>query len=210
MNRVQLLPLGSIGRDILIDLSTGLRKSFGVPCEILPAEPEPSFAYNVARQQYSSTEILASLTNYCRTRDERVLGITAVDLYIPILTFVFGEAQLHGPCAVVSFHRLRQEFYGLPGNSAAVRDRLLKEAIHELGHTLPLAHCEDYQCVMSPSHGVEWIDLKTSQFCNSCRTLVANHASNVRAGLKSASGLGDRFSTRYERPDQDVKHRDKK
>ena len=104
----------------------------------------------------------------------RLLGITLVDLYIPILTFVFGEAQLKGSCALVSAHRLRQEFYGLPGNTGLFHERLLKEATHELGHTLTLSHCEDYQCVMAPSHGVEWIDLKTSNFCTACGSLVRN------------------------------------
>jgi archaemetzincin len=83
---------------------------------------------------------------------------------------------------VVSFHRLRQEFYGLPANSTVLRERLLKEAVHELGHTLPLAHCEDYQCVMSPSLGVEWIDLKTSQFCTSCRVAVTSLSAGVARG----------------------------
>jgi archaemetzincin len=117
--------------------------------------------------------------NYGLPSNERILGVTAVDLYIPILTFVFGEAQLRGSCAVVSFHRLRQEFYGLPANSTVLRERLLKEAVHELGHTLTLAHCEDYQCVMAPSHGVEWIDLKTSQFCTSCQVAVTSHSAGI-------------------------------
>ena len=138
MNRIQLLPLGKFPGETLIDLSAGLRKRFGVSCEILPAQPEPAFAFNFARQQYSSTEILASLMKSGTPSSERILAVTAVDLYIPILTFVFGEAQLHGSCAVVSFHRLRQEFYGLPANSTVLRDRLLKEAVHELGHTMPL------------------------------------------------------------------------
>jgi archaemetzincin len=179
VNGIQLLPLGSIAFETLSELSAGLRKAFSVPCEVLPAEPEPAFAFNVTRQQYSSTEILASLLKHKVTENGRLLAVTAVDLYIPILTFVFGEAQLRGSCAVVSFHRLRQEFYGLPANSAVLRERLLKESVHELGHTLPLVHCEDYQCVMSPSHGVEWIDLKTSQFCSSCRAFVAGRSARL-------------------------------
>jgi archaemetzincin len=100
-----------------------------------------------------------------------VLGVTAQDLFIPILTFVFGEAQLGpGPAAaaVASLHRLRQEFYGLPPDPALARDRLLKEALHELGHTLGLRHCHDYRCVMSSSHAVENIDLKLAEFCPDC------------------------------------------
>jgi len=97
-----------------------------------------------------------------------VLGITGHDLYIPILTFVFGEAQMGGPCSVVSSHRLRQEFYGLPPDRKLLANRLLTECVHELGHTLDLTHCRDYQCVMASSHAVEWIDLKESRFCPEC------------------------------------------
>jgi archaemetzincin len=105
-----------------------------------------------------------------------MLGVTAVDLYIPILTFVFGEAQMAGPCAVVSAHRLRQEFYGLPPDPDLLRHRLLKESVHEIGHTLNLTHCEDYTCVMAPSHAVEWIDLKESSLCAACHSQIFDTA----------------------------------
>ena len=171
MNRIQLLPLGSVPEELLAGLSRGLSREFAVPCELLPAEPDPLFAFNLTRQQYHSTQILSLLTKRVRPNNSRILGITLFDLYIPILTFVFGEAQLRGTCAIVSAHRLHQEFYGLPADPALLSDRLLKEAVHELGHTLALSHCEDYQCVMSPSHGVELIDLKTSHFCKACRAV---------------------------------------
>jgi archaemetzincin len=172
VNGIQLLPFGSVPPEILAELRGGLSREFAVPCEILPPEPEPRFAHNVTRQQYLSTEILATMIARGTPDSWRLLGVTLVDLYIPILTFVFGEAQLKGNCALVSAHRLRQEFYGLPASPALFQDRLLKEATHELGHTLALSHCNDYQCVMSPSHGVEWIDLKTYRFCSACRSVV--------------------------------------
>jgi archaemetzincin len=106
----------------------------------------------------------------------RILGITAADLYIPILTFVFGEAQVGGPCALVSTHRLTQEFYGLPRDPDLLRSRLIKEAIHEVGHTLELTHCEDYSCAMAPSHAVEWIDLKDGALCANCQSQVLTSA----------------------------------
>jgi archaemetzincin len=172
VNGIQLLPFGSVPAELLAELRHGLSLEFSVPCEILPAEPEPRFAFNVTRQQYHSTEILAAMIKRRAPDSWRLLGVTLVDLYIPILTFVFGEAQLQGNCALVSVHRLRQEFYGLPANPALYHHRALKEAAHELGHTLTLSHCEDYQCVMSASHGVEWIDLKTSHFCYGCQSIV--------------------------------------
>jgi archaemetzincin len=105
-----------------------------------------------------------------------MLGLTAVDLYIPILTFVFGEAQMGGPCAVVSAHRLRQEFYGLHPDPTVFLERLLKESVHEIGHTLDLTHCEDYRCAMAPSHAVEWIDLKEGALCPSCASKTLDTA----------------------------------
>ena len=178
MKRIQVLPFGPLSPDLLAELCSGLGRELHVDCEILPAEADPAFAFNLTRQQYHSTQILASLVRRATPGSRRLLGVTPVDLYIPILTFVFGEAQLQGNCALVSTHRLRQEFYGLPADAALFRSRLLKEAVHELGHTLSLSHCENYECVMSPSHGVEWIDLKTWHFCSQCRTVITDRNSS--------------------------------
>ena len=71
---------------------------------------------------------------------------------------------------LVSAHRLRQEFYGLERDDTVLGQRLLKESMHELGHTLDLRHCQDYRCVMASSHSVEWIDLRESTLCESCRS----------------------------------------
>ena len=108
------------------------------------------------------------MQRYIKGSTWRLLGVTQLDLYIPILTFVFGEAQLGGGSAVVSYHRLQQEFYGLPEDMDVLANRLLIEAVHELGHTLRLTHCHDYRCAMAPSHAVEWIDIKDSGFCEDC------------------------------------------
>jgi archaemetzincin len=173
---IQLLPMGSCDSELLSDLAGGLAKEFEVRCELQAVILEPASAYNLTRQQYSSTEILALLASRGAPDTWHVLAVTSRDLYIPILTFVFGEAQVGGSAAVVSLHRLRDEFYGLPPNVLQLRSRLLKEAMHELGHTLTLSHCEDYQCVMSASHGVEWIDLKGSHFCRNCQTAISTQA----------------------------------
>jgi archaemetzincin len=173
VKRIQLMPFGAVPAELLERLSRGLMREFSMPCQVLAAEPEPAFAFNVTRRQYLSTQILASLTQRTTSDTWRLLGVTCVDLYIPILTFVFGEAQLQGNCALVSAHRLHQEFYGLPADTGLVHERLLKESAHELGHTLTLSHCDDYECVMSASHGVEYIDLKTSRFCKGCRSSIA-------------------------------------
>ncbi len=172
MKLLQLLPIGNCDGRLLTELAPAMANLFRIPTEVLQARLDPEFAYHAERQQYHSSEILQEMQPYVGIDSWRLLGVTAVDLYIPILTFVFGEAQIGGPCGLVSLHRLRQEFYGLPPDRDLLQQRLLKEAVHELGHTLDLTHCDDYQCAMAPSHAVEWIDLKDGILCDSCQSRV--------------------------------------
>lgn len=176
MKRIELLPLGDIGRPQLEDLAKSLSRELRCTCEVLGGALDISPSLNASRGQYHSTQILARMGAQAPRSTNRLLGIADVDLYIPILTFVFGEAQLNGRLAVVSTHRLRQEFYGLPASKDLLKKRLLKEAVHELGHTFGLTHCDDTECAMAPSHAVEWIDLKTSHFCSKCAAVLARAA----------------------------------
>lgn len=179
MNLVHLLPVGKVDVALLHDLRATIPRSLDVACEILPYELDPTPSYHPERQQYHSSEILQRMQPLVRPQDWRFLAIADVDLYIPILKYVFGEAQMGGPCAVVSVHRLRQEFYGLSPDRPLLSQRLLKESIHELGHTLDLRHCQDYSCVMASSHSVEWIDLRGSTLCDSCRCQLESHPSTT-------------------------------
>jgi archaemetzincin len=167
---LQILPIGEVDRSLLEDLRIRIGQVFLLPCEILQTGLAVDFAHHPERRQYHSSEILARMQPLVGTKCWRLLGVTGLDLYIPILTYVFGEAQLNGRCALVSSHRLRQEFYGLPHDRELLHERLLKEAVHELGHTLELTHCDDYDCVMSASHSVEWIDLKGPHLCSVCHS----------------------------------------
>ena len=172
MNLLQLLPVGKLDRSLLKSLRMAIPQCLNVTCEILPVEFDVAHAYHPERQQYHSSEILQRLHTLMRPKDWRLLAVTDVDLYIPILTYVFGEAQVGGPCALVSCHRLRQEFYGLEPDEPLLHERLLKECVHELGHTLGLHHCADYSCAMASAHAVEWIDLRDVGLCGSCKAQV--------------------------------------
>ncbi len=172
MNLVRLLPVGKVQTSVLEDLRLGISKRLKVQCEISATELDPALCYHPERQQFHSSEILQTMATITRPGDCHLLGVTGVDLYIPILKYVFGEAQLGGPCALVSFHRLRQEFYGLDRDDALFAERLLKECIHELGHTLELRHCQDYRCAMASAHAVEWIDLREGSLCQNCQSQV--------------------------------------
>lgn len=172
MNLVHLIPVGTIDLALLQDLCAAIPQCLKVECKIAPFALDPAPAYHPERQQFHSSELLQHMNALLEPRDWRLLAVADVDLYIPILKYVFGEAQVGGPCAVVSAFRLRQEFYGLDRDDALLRERLLKECVHELGHTLSLRHCQDYRCVMASSHAVEWIDLRQSVLCKACRMQV--------------------------------------
>jgi archaemetzincin len=169
MNTVHLLRVGTTPASLLERLRAQIPRYLPVACEIVPAELDPTPAYHAERQQFHSSELLCRMQALVQPMRWRLLAVADVDLYIPILKYVFGEAQLGGPCAIVSTFRLRQEFYGLERDDHLLQERLVKECVHELGHTLDLRHCEDYRCAMASSHAVEWIDLREISLCDSCR-----------------------------------------
>lgn len=175
---IYILPFGSIDAVILQDVSQEVTSRLHYSCKIMQSLAEPRYALEPERRQYSSGKILKEILhneNLCSvTKDViKVLGIVDVDLCTPILTFVFGEAQLGGKAAVISLCRLRQEFSGLPPNPRLLLKRAKKEALHELGHTFGLIHCRNPKCVMYFSNSVRNIDTKTENFCPGCSMLLA-------------------------------------
>jgi archaemetzincin len=172
MNTVHLLRVGNFSVSLLENLRSEIPRNLPVTCDILPVALDPTSTYHPERQQFHSSELLHRMQPLLQPTHWRILALADVDLYIPILKYVFGEAQLGGHCAIVSSFRLRQEFYGLDRNDNLLQERLVKECVHELGHTLDLRHCEDYRCAMASSHAVEWIDLRQSTLCEACRSQV--------------------------------------
>jgi archaemetzincin len=159
--------VGDFPRDLLYEIS------YRTQVPIVPGRIDPAVALNPARGQYESTRLLAELKD--RFPRDVVIGAAACDLFIPVLTFVFGEAEMPGRAAIFSIHRLREEFYGLPPDRPLLLSRALRELWHEAGHLHGLPHCPDWTCVMSPSHSVERVDLKRDRYCPDCaRKLRAN------------------------------------
>jgi archaemetzincin len=171
MSPLVVVPIYLGGRQPLVsELADRVSRRLAVPAEVHPPWFDPELAFDAARGQYSSTRLLAELLT-C-PGEGRVLGVAGVDLFVPVLTFVYGEAQLSGRAAVVSLHRLRPEAYGLPVDDGLLMERLEKEAVHELGHTFGRVHCDEPQCVMHASTWVEEIDLKGAAFCAGCGEVV--------------------------------------
>jgi len=140
----------------------------------MPSIPVPPESFEARRNQYSSTRILKEMLGEVPWDALKLLGVTDKDLCIPILTYVFGEAQLGGTAALVSLARLRQEHYGVAPDRPLLLERLRKEALHELGHTFGLIHCPSRDCVMYLSNTVVDVDTKGREFCRHCQTVVAS------------------------------------
>lgn len=180
MKAIYLVPLGSINEHVMETLSVCIWQIFGFEVKRLPALPEPEYACDRAAQQYSSVLILRELLKNVPADAVRVLGITTHDLFIPMLSFVFGHAQVNGPVAVISLARLHQRFYHLPENSDLFFRRAMKEAVHELGHTFGLIHCSDQQCAMSLSNAIQQVDRKTEELCANCTILFEESIHDIR------------------------------
>lgn len=125
--------------------------------------------YSPNRRQYDANQLLKVVTELSYPESCKKIGLFRVDLFIPILTYIFGQAILNGDAALVSFFRLRNEHYGLEKNNTIRNIRLRKVILHEIGHMFGLIHCHNPICLMRSSTYVEDIDQKEMLFCAKCR-----------------------------------------
>ena len=168
--KITLKPLGDIADEIMERLKDRVGGIFHCPIEIKAGFSDLAQAYNPERKQYLSSKLLASLKK--SERGERDIGIADVDLYVPKLNFVFGEADIISGTAIVSLCRLRPEYYGLASDEALFLERATKEIVHELGHTFGLGHCPNNKCVMHFSNSLADTDVKEAHFCSKCRPKI--------------------------------------
>ena len=143
-----------------------LAQAFGRPAVLWDSPARPADTLDPKRRQHATSRFLKWLLA-SGPAEGKVLGVTDQDLFIPILTYVFGEAQLGGTAAVCSTARLA-EGIELTG-PRLLTERLAKEAVHEVGHAPGLHHCDTPACVMGRSAGLRGVDEKSHLLCNVCR-----------------------------------------
>jgi len=167
--KVGILSVGQVPREVLPELVQGLPKIFpDTACSVIKETlPIPADAFVKKRNQYNSSLILNQIKIFTarNTAFDRVLGVIDVDVFASGLNYVFGEAYMPGKAALISLCRLKPDFYGETAGFDVLVMRALKEAVHELGHTLGLRHCEKAFCVMHFSNSILDTDKKQSLFC---------------------------------------------
>ncbi|MFQ6121707.1 MAG: archaemetzincin family Zn-dependent metalloprotease [Dehalococcoidales bacterium] len=167
---IVLIPIGEVEKATLEALRQLLAEVFEQRIQIGDRISLSQESWNESRGQHLATMLL----NLVPLRSGgRALGVVDVDIFAPGLNFVFGEADIAGKRALISLHRLRQELYGLPRDEKLFRERTLKEAVHELGHTYGLGHCPDSTCVMHFSNSLSDTDVKNWNFCPNCRRKIS-------------------------------------
>ncbi|MDO9256927.1 MAG: archaemetzincin family Zn-dependent metalloprotease [Bacteroidales bacterium] len=171
---ITILSFGRFERGFLEKISEVVMQELNCAVTIKEAHVDISEFYDPVRRQYNGNKLLHEVDSLNIPGNSKTIGLLNVDLYIPILTFIFGQAQLGGRSAIASQYRLSNERYGMPADEDLLLKRLAKEVIHELGHTLGLIHCHTPTCVMRSSTYVEDIDQKEAQLCAKCRGDIAN------------------------------------
>jgi len=185
--KIGILRIGQIESHVVSRVQEDLNTIFPRTACVLIAEtlPIPEEAFNKTRKQYNSSIVLSKVQSYAEEKKSfnRVLGIMDADAFVPNLNFVFGEAECPGKAALISLWRLRPEFYGKASNAELFVERSIKEAVHEIGHTLGLKHCPNPFCVMFFSNSIFETDRKQSLFCSKCYLKVDKIANRLRREL---------------------------
>jgi archaemetzincin len=172
VQRIDLISFGYFEDDFLGKIAVSVNHEFNIPVQFREGHLDLSEFYDPARRQYNGNLLIKEVDTLYGSEPVKTFGLFYVDLFIPILTYIFGQAFLGGRTAIASIYRLSNERYGLKEQDDNLLDRLTKEVIHELGHTLGLIHCHLPGCVMESSTYVEDIDQKSAHFCSNCKSLI--------------------------------------
>jgi archaemetzincin len=166
---ILLINHGNFEKEFLATIAAGVRKEYRLPVSVKESRQDLSEFYDPMRRQYNGNKLMTDLDSWSPGNEVKSMGLFRVDLFNPILTYIFGQAALNGNIGIASLYRLRNEQYGMKKDDELLLQRFQKVIIHELGHMFGLVHCHFPPCVMRSSTYVEDIDQKSAHLCSKCR-----------------------------------------
>ena len=183
---IAVVPLGKVGIDILRVIGDSLQGILRLPVDLLDTEQLPPDAFMESRNQHNAMTIIKHLSNHYSRHTMKVLGVTNRDICNPILTYVFGEAYMGGSAAVLSCYRLYKGTESEFVSREILLDRIVKVALHEIGHTFNLPHCHTGRCVMRASHNLAELDQKLNYLCDYCEMFLSEAVNEALKGRDDA------------------------
>jgi archaemetzincin len=172
-----LAPVVFSNTQLLDRIAKTLQQAFKASVSRIKLLIDTDSLYSFERRQYYSTGFIEQSICQTTQMEGKIVILTELDIYVPVLTFLFGEAQLKGKHSIVSVFRLHEEFYSGVTDNELLFERTIKEVLHELGHNFGLKHCHDWDCVMHSSNSIEEVDLKGKIYCKNCHELIQMHCS---------------------------------
>lgn len=179
LRNITLVSVGYIEEVYLRSVIDTAGREFSLPVVVREGFIDISEFFDPTRRQYNGTKLLKEIDILFGSDNTKTIGLFSIDLFIPILTYIFGQAYLNGRTGIASYYRLSNDRYGMTGNGNLVMERFQKEVIHEIGHTFGLVHCHIPDCVMRSSTYVEDIDQKKMHVCSHCRSILNATLSTV-------------------------------
>ncbi len=166
--RMGVAPMGNTPEIISKTIAAHILGYMGLDADVLTPLGHPAYAHDKKRLQYDAGTILKALESEPFHDYAKVIGILDVDLFVPILTYVFGEAKQGGKCALVSLYRLKRNPDGSSPPMSLLLERAAKVALHELSHLFDLHHCMDKKCLMHFSGELDDLDSTPLYYCRYC------------------------------------------
>jgi archaemetzincin len=169
---ILLISHGHFESSCLETIAENVSSEFIYPVKIKDSHTDLSEFYDPNRRQYDGNKLIKFLDSISEPETLKTIGLFRVDLFIPILTYIFGQAIFKGKTGIASVYRLKNEQYGMKKDENLLNERFTKLVIHELGHTFGLVHCYVPNCVMRSTTYVEDIDQKKHNLCSKCRAEI--------------------------------------
>jgi archaemetzincin len=169
MEKIILVIFSEIDSRYIAGLKTGLETAFKRNVEINNQINNLKYAYDRARNQYTSPRLLSRLRRMRKAPADKVMAVVDVDLYSPGYDFIYGEADVKAGLATLSIYRLRETTANGRPDSHLLMERIIREAVHEVGHLYGLVHCKNPKCVMRTCTCAAEVDEAGNGLCADCQ-----------------------------------------